>query len=599
MEDREQPQLGPAPWRKPTEPGPSEWRGRGGGDAEVESAHASVPLWRLENQPLLDLEMLPMVVSLPMEEPPLDVVALPRRRLTEAEIVARRSTDPAKIARHRSVRAAARGSLGARAAKGVLWTALGNWGNQIATFVVFVTLSRILVPEAFGLIAYASVFVGLVQLIANQGMLDALVQRPSLDREHLDTAFWTGLGVGVAAMALMMGLAYPIGLAVGEPKLPLVIVGLALSIPIGSTNLVQRALMTRDLAFRSITIRTLVATGVGSVAGIAAAVAGLGVWSLVVQNLANVVAGAVTLWALTSWRPRFGFSRSHFHDLFGYGIHVVAFKILNYFSRRGDDFLIGSFLGAASLGLYAIAYRMLTMIIDLTTNLIDSVAFPVYSRLQDEHHRLREAYYRTSGFVALVSFPVFAGILVLSPEIVEVFFGQKWKDSAPVMQVLALAGVVQAVNYLNSTMLKALGKPSWRVVLSGINMILSLIAFFAAVRHGILAVAIALVIVSYVAIPLSYIAVHRLMPFSAARYLARVGGPLVASVGSGLAAYGAREALHGHSSVLVLVLGIGAGALGYAASIALIARPLARDISGLLQSAFRRRERQDPAVGVS
>lgn len=493
------------------------------------------------------------------------------------------------------------GAFATRAARGVLWTAAGNWGNQLATFVVFAVLSRLLTPEAFGTVALAAVFVGLVQLLANQGMVDALVQRRSLDREHLDTAFWTGLGVGLVAMALLVGLSYPIALAVGQHELAPVVAVLSLTIPIGSTNLVQRALMTRELAFRSLTVRTLAATTVGSVAGLAAAFSGLGVWSLVAQNVANVVAGAFVLWTLTSWRPRLAFSRRHFGDLFGYGVHVTAFKVLNYFSRKGDDFLIGSFLGAASLGLYSVAYRMLTIIIDLTTNLIDTVAFPVYARLQDEESRLRDAYYRTSGYVALVSFPVFAGLLVLAPEIVGVFFGAKWSESVPVMQALTFVGGLQAVNYLNSSMLKALGKPSWRVVLAGINMLMSLVAFFIVVQRGILAVAIALVVVGYLAMPLSYIAVNRLMRISPVSYLLQIAGPLVGSVAVAASSYAARGALEGQPQLVVLLGAGAAGAAAYIAVIALIARPLAREISRLLRSALRggTNSRHRPAQGMS
>ena len=510
----------------------------------------------------------------------------PRGRLREA--LAEHAHGADRPTAEHAPASAGRVGLGTRAAKGVLWTAAGNWGTQAATFAVFVVLSRLLDPASFGLVALAAVFVGLVQLIANQGMLDALIQRRTLDPEHLDTAFWTGLGVGVAAMAVLAGLAYPIGLAVDQPRLAPIVAVLAISIPIGSTNLVQRALMTRDLAFRSLTMRTLVATVVGSVAGIAAAVSGLGAWSLVVQNLANVVAGAAVLWTLTPWRPGLRFSRRHFRDLFGYGVHVVAFKILNYLGRKGDDLLIGSFLGAAALGFYSVAYRILTMIAEVTTNLIDSVAFPVYARLQDDPERLREAYHRTSGYVALVSFPVFAAIVVLAPQIVEVCFGGQWADSAPVMQVLALVGCLQAVNYLNSTMLKALGKPSWRVVLSGITTLLSVGAFFAVVQHGILAVAVALVVASYISMPLSYVAIDRLLPLSPVRYLRHLAGPLIGSLAVAGAAYGAREALEAQHPVVVLAGGIAAGLGAYVATIALLARPVAREIIRLFQSALGR-----------
>ena len=134
-----------------------------------------------------------------------------------------------------------------RAAKGVFWTAASNWGNELTRLLVFVILARVLDPKDFGLVAFALVFIGMTQVVADQGMADALVQRKDLDPAHFDSAFWMNVAFGIFLAAILAGLAIPISRAVGEPRLAPVVAVLALSIPISSLNLVQRALMTREL----------------------------------------------------------------------------------------------------------------------------------------------------------------------------------------------------------------------------------------------------------------------------------------------------------------------------------------------------------------
>jgi PST family polysaccharide transporter len=467
--------------------------------------------------------------------------------------------------------------LRGRAAKGVFWTATSNWGNELTRLLVFVILARLLDPKDFGLVALALVFIGMTQVVADQGMADALVQRKDLHPAHYDSAFWMSVAVGLFLAAIMAGLAKPISLALGEPRLAPVIAVLALSIPISSLNLVQRALMTRELAFRSLALRTLVSIGVGATIGVTAAFLGFGVWSLVAQQITAPIAGVLVLWGVSDWRPRAAFSYRHFKDLFGFGANVVGFRLLNYFTRTSDQLFIGSFLGAASLGFYTIGFRMLRLLFQVTSSLIDRVAFPLYSRLQGNAPRLVRAHYKSTAFAGLIAFPAFIGMVALAPDFVPVVFGTKWMESVPIMQILAFLGVVQFLTYLNGTMLKALGKPSWQVIIVAVTSVLKVVAFFIAVRFGIIAVAVASLCVGCVVAPAYYWTLHRLIPIRLVAYLDHIKGPLVASLLAGATVFGIRSVLGDDHPLVTLLVGSAVGLLAYIAAIAVVARHLAAD----------------------
>jgi polysaccharide transporter, PST family len=486
------------------------------------------------------------------------------------------------------LRPRARENLRGRAAKGVFWTATSNWVDQLTRLLVFAILSRLLEPEAFGLVALAWVFIGFTDVLAEQGLGDALVQRRRLESTHLDTAFWMSMALGLLSGILLAALAVPIAGWLGQDQLALVLVALSFAIPLGSCSLVQRSILRREMDFRALALRTLVGIGIGSVVGVAAAFMGFGVWSLVAQRLVTQIASAAVLWRVARWRPHLNFGYAHFRELFRFGKHVVGFRLLNYFNSNADNFLVGAVLGPVSLGFYTVGYRILRLVIQLTSNLIDSVAFPLYSRLQDKPGRFVRAYYKSSSFAALVAFPVFVSTLVMAPQLTSVLFGSKWDESVPVMRVLAIVGIVRAVTYLNSSTITALGKPSWRVIIVGITTVLNAIAFVAAVRHGIVAVAVAAVVVGYLVTPISYWAVNRLAPINLMEYLRSIRGPAVASVFLAGTMVGLQYVLGNANELLTLIVVSSAGGLVYIATIQILARPLADEARDLARRALPR-----------
>jgi len=473
-------------------------------------------------------------------------------------------------------------NLRTRAAKGVFWTATGAWGRQLALFVVITIQTRLLDPTDFGLVAFAAVFVGFTHVIADEGLADALVQRKELERAHLDATFWTTFAFAVVLTVILAALAVPIAALLGDEELAPVLVVLSLSIPIASTSLVQRAILTRELKFRSLALRSLLGITVGGICGVIAAFAGLGVWSLVIQNLAGVTAGTLVLWRVTDFRPRLTFSYSHCRELLGFGSSVVGFRLLIYFTRWADDLLIGAFLGPAALGFYTVGSRMLRMLIQVTSSLIDRVSFPLYSRLQDQPARLKAAFYKSTAFASLIAFPVFLATAVLAPEVVDLFFGPKWADSIPVMQILAFFGLIQVLTYLNGTTIKALGKPSWLVVIVGITAGLKVGAFLVAVQYGLIAVAVAATLVGWIVAPLYYWGVKRLVDVSLSEYWRSLQVPIIGSILSAVAMLGARYLLEDARPLVVLPVAGAVGVAVYYVTVRLLAPPLAAEVRDLV-----------------
>jgi len=422
-------------------------------------------------------------------------------------------------------------NLREKAIKGFAWSAIEKWGQQILNSLVFLILARALSPDDFGLLAMASVFIAFFGVFLDQGLKAAVVQRTDLERKHLDTAFWATVLMGSFLTAAGISLSGMIANIYGEPRLEPIVTWQSIGFFMASLSSTQQAILQREMDFRSLAIRSLVAKASGGIVGVSMAILGFGVWSLVAQSLVNSFAAVIVLWKVSDWRPGFHFSGKHFRHMFSFGINVLGAKIINFFDLRVDDFLIGYFLGATALGFYSIAYRILLMLQDLIMGLSHRVVVTTFSRIQEDVTRLRNAFYQMSQLIIFVTWPIFLGIMVISSELIPVFFGEQWKPSVPVMQILAVAGIPLTSLFISEQLAIAVGKPSWNFWNRFFISISRIIGFALVAKWGIVAIATIFMFTNYVIYtPANLWLAHRLIKLDFRKYFGYYVGPMVGSM---------------------------------------------------------------------
>ena len=484
---------------------------------------------------------------------------------------ARRSTGAAAV---QPVTSDLKGS----AARGAVWSVVQQWGKRVSALLVFVVLVRLLDPADFGLLAIAAFFVALAAIVQEQGFSAAVVQREDLEDEHLDTAFAFSVTSGLLLFGLVQAVAGPLAALFDDaPGLEPVLRVLSCVFLLSALQSTQAAILRRRLEFRALAVRDLAAQVVGGVAGITAALLGAGVWALVVQQVVAQATAVVTLWASSPWRPGRRLSLRHLGDLWSFGWKVLGTQLLGFTQRRSDDLLIGAFLGTVQLGLYTVAYRVLTLLTELFVNTISSVAAPTFARLQTERERIARAYLSASRMAALLAVPAFVGVSALAPEITRTLFGAQYASVAPVMRVLALVGVVHGITWLASSVMTAMGKPGWNLSLGLVNTVLNVSLFFLAIQlgWGILGVAAVFTVRAYVTFPAHLVCVRRLTGVRLRDWL-RSLAPVLLAGGALFGAAVGTTALLGDDVLAPVRLVVGglAGAVTYVAVVALLARSL-------------------------
>lgn len=423
-----------------------------------------------------------------------------------------------------------------RTIKGIAWTSVGVFTDELMALIMFLLLARLLPPEAFGIIAMATTFIAFVNIFADQGLSKSIIQRHELDDLDLDTAFWTTVALGLAFTTLGVVLSGAIAAFYNQPELQPVVAALSFNFVINAFSGTQQGLLQRNLQFRGLTLRMQLARIVSGVVAVIAALIGLGVWSLVIQSLLSGFVGAVTLWTVSSWRPKFRFSKARLTHLYSFGSQMVGLSFLGFLKTRTDDLLIGYFLGPTLLGYYTVAYRLMRTILDASMTIFGRVSFSVFSRLQHETEELAKAVPRFVHSTALLTFPVFMGSIFIAPLIIEALFGEKWLPSVPIMRVLNLAGFTTTIGLYSRMIMTAMNRPGLALRLDAFFTGIMVVAFFVTAQMGIVAVAASYTVVL---IPSFFVSLHfarQVVRFDLRAYFGGLAAPMGASLLMGILA---------------------------------------------------------------
>ncbi len=360
-------------------------------------------------------------------------------------------------------------SIGRRAVSGFAWTGLSQTIVQFVQFGVTIALARLLFPEDFGLVGMAAVFTEAIGTLSGLAIEPAVVQRRELRGEHLDTGFWTAIGTGFLLFLAAALVADPLARFYGRDIVSAIVVISAVGFVVGPAGSMHRALLTRGLEFRKLTVAEIGATVVSAGLSIALALLGFGPFSLVLGALAGTATSSSLMWILHPWRPGRAVSRRAFGELFRFSRSVLGNGLVGHFGANVDYLLVGRFLGAHLLGIYTLAYRLITIPLNKVSGIITRVTFPAFSLMQDDDARLRDAYTRTIRLLSLISFPVLVLLGLSARDVIVVVFGTKWIEAVVPVRILLAVGMLKSVGTLVGSVVLAKGRRDlglkWNLVL--------------------------------------------------------------------------------------------------------------------------------------
>jgi capsular polysaccharide repeat unit transporter len=349
-------------------------------------------------------------------------------------------------------------NLKVKATRGLFWSSVDRFSSQGISFVFSIFLARILDISDYGIVAMIVVFMAVAQAFVDSGFSSALIRKPDLNEEDKSTAFYFNIVVGLACYGILFIASPLIAVFYDEPLLSPIIRVTGLSIVFNSLCVVQRALFTIAVDFKTQAIISLVCTVISGVVGLVMAYNGYGVWALVAQSTSSTFLNFVLLWFCSRWRPITGFSKASFRYLFNFGSKLLVSGLLDTLYNNAYPIVIGKFYNSAQLGLYSRAQGYASLPSSNITGVLQRVTFPVLSLMQNDDERLALNYRRLLRVSAFVVFPLMVMLAAVAAPLIRVMITSKWDGCVGFLQILSLAMMWYPIHAINLNFLQVKGR---------------------------------------------------------------------------------------------------------------------------------------------
>lgn len=381
--------------------------------------------------------------------------------------------------------------LGKQVSSALRWSAGLRAMGQVVSWAISLIVIRLLAPEAYGLMAITWAVIAFLAQMNELGIGPALIQRVDLTERVKQQALGVVTVLNFGFYALLYTTVPFVADFYNEPELVDLIRIVSLVLPLGTLQVVPRAMLAKKLDFKSIGMIELVSNFAGGVATLAAAWAGLGVWSLAIGNLVIYSCLAIGFNIASPFLRMPVFRLEGAGQLVRFGGLVTVDRLLWFFYSRADVFIIGKLLGTEVLGVYSVAMHLASLPLQRINSLLNEVALPAFASVQSDLQRARRYLRKALRLIALVAFPVFFGLSSVAPEIVGVILGEQWGGATIAILLLALVMPLRMVSSLITTSLLGLGRVDVSVTNHAIGAVLLPLAFLVGCQGGLVGVCVA------------------------------------------------------------------------------------------------------------
>ena len=340
----------------------------------------------------------------------------------------------------------------------LFWKLFELGGSSVITLLVQIVMARLLAPDEFGMLAIMLVFVNIGNVIVQSGLNTAIIQSPDATERDYSTVFWMSLTISVVLYAVSFALAPAVAAFYDAPAIVAPLRVLVLILIVNAYNAVQEAIVARSMEFRKTARATVTAGVVSGATGIASALAGAGIWALVIQQLLFQVVKCVVLAFEIDWKPRLVFERDRAVVLFRFGWKLLASGVLDQGYQSLADLIIGKQFTKTDLGYVSQGKKYPQALGSLLDGAIQPVLLSAASRVQDDKSmvkRLARRGLKTSTFLV---FPAMALFALTARPIVLLLLGEKWLPSVWILQAYCFIYALLPIHTTNLQVLNGMGR---------------------------------------------------------------------------------------------------------------------------------------------
>jgi O-antigen/teichoic acid export membrane protein len=400
------------------------------------------------------------------------------------------------------------------AAKGSGWSAIERLGSQGTQFLFGIILTRILLPEDYGMVGLVLIFIAVGQTLVDAGFSSALIWKKNTTQTDYSSVYYFNIGVSLIIYIFFFFLAPLIARFYEKPELITLIRVICLNFIILSFGVIQQTILYKNFDIKTLAKVNFIGSLLGGILSVILALKGFGVWAIVVQILSKNIISTALLWIFNSWRPIWIFSMGSIKSLFNYGSKIMIAGLLYSIFQNLYFVIIGKIFPIVTLGYYTRAVQLSEFPVTTVSSIFQRITFPVFSILQDETERLKNAVRKSLRTIVFILYPVMFGLMASSDIFIELMFSAKWLPASIFFKLLCILGLLYPFLVINDEVLKAKGRSGLLLKLQIISKVIIVINFVITYRWGISAIIIGQIVSVFITFSINAWITGRLITYS-------------------------------------------------------------------------------------
>jgi O-antigen/teichoic acid export membrane protein len=368
------------------------------------------------------------------------------------------------------------------------WFALCKIISQIFSWTATIFIARLLQPGDYGLMEMSTIISGYAMRFSELGLGAAIIQRADINRKELSSVFWFSFFISLCLAVSCFGIAELSSRIFYEPKIIPLTRAVGFLFILQGLQIVPLNILKRKLEFIKIGIVEIISVLISGIGMILLALNGAGAWTLIGGAIILGIAQTVLYLTQEKWVPEFHFSFQEIREYLRFGLIIVFQGTLFYGTEKSDKFFAARAWTTQILGYYSFALQLAQIPTEKITVMINQIAFPALSVLQNRMHEFRSFFLSTIRITASIIINLFTCGYLIGGDLVPLVFTDKWMSAAQLFRYLCLAQIFVSLNALNGFAHNALGKPRHTLYYHSAAALLVPLSFYYAVQYGFQAV---------------------------------------------------------------------------------------------------------------
>ncbi|MGN6374714.1 MAG: lipopolysaccharide biosynthesis protein [Sphingomonas sp.] len=465
----------------------------------------------------------------------------------------------------------------------VIWRSGSQIVGQIIQWGATFSVIRLLPPRDYGLMAMTQVVMVLLTMLNGAGLASGLVREPDLSRRQVAQVFGMLLLLNGALAAVQIAAAPLIADYYRQPLVATMLRVQALMYLFTPFIAVPYALRAREMDFRKQAVVNIASSLASASTALGGALAGWGVWALVLAPVAFFAMRAIGMALAARWLiwPRFDFRGAG--GLARYGALMTVGSLFWFVESQADVFIAGRSFSAHELGLYSTSLFLTQIFVAKFVPPLNEVAFSAYARIQHDADAFPKAFARAARLILIAALPFYLGLAVTAGPLVETVLGRQWQPAIPVVHLLAFAMPFMTLQVLFAPACEARGRPGVPIRNSAAGAVILTIGFLVGVPFGPAGLAWAWIGAYPVFLLVSAAQSLPVIGLKPLALVDAVAPPALAAVAMALVVIAVRRALPPMAPLPLLAILVTSGAAAYGLWLALFARDAVRELAAIVR----------------